>query len=182
MPFSHPPFPSPGAQSSTQGSVATNKANIADQLSHPDYDDIEWTEATSKNGVPFLVGVRRTEVKGAPFFCPPSLRDHRDDFKRPRALDTYECGVNWPVGNESWKQTSAGPLHTNFISKYSLYESSVPFFDYRLDIYHVSDHKVKYTFHDQTGDHYTLHVYLVGKHYVLYNSDRPTIVEVVVEV
>jgi hypothetical protein len=41
-----------------------NKTNMADQLSHLDDDDIEWTEAVSKNGVPFLVGVKRTEVKG----------------------------------------------------------------------------------------------------------------------
>jgi hypothetical protein len=110
------------------------------------------------------------------------FRDHREDFKRPRALETYKYRVNWPVGNDKWKQTSAGALHTNFISKYSLYETSVPFFDYSLDIYNVSDYGVKYTFYDQTGDYYTLHVYLIGSHHVLYNSDRPTIVEVVVEV
>jgi hypothetical protein len=41
-----------------------NKANMAGQLSHLDNDGIEWAEAVSKNGVPFLVGVKGTEVKG----------------------------------------------------------------------------------------------------------------------
>jgi hypothetical protein len=41
-----------------------NKANLADQPAHVDDDGIEWTESVSKNGVPFQVGVKRTEVKG----------------------------------------------------------------------------------------------------------------------
>jgi len=147
-----------------------NKTNMADQLSHLDDDEIEWTEAVSKNGVPFLVGVKSIEVK-----------DDREDFKRSSAPPTYKYNVNWPVGHDdSWKPTS-GELHTNFISKYSLYPTRVPFFDYSLDIYAVR-RGITYTFYDESGDYYTLSTVYTGKHYVLYRSDEPTIVRVKVEV
>jgi len=85
---------------------------MADQLPDSDDDGIEWTKATRKNGVPFEVGiVRRTEGKGAspsPLpviarYAENSFRDHREDFKRPRALEKYDFPVNWPVGDDAWK-------------------------------------------------------------------------------
>jgi hypothetical protein len=60
-----------------------NKSNVADRLSHIDDDGIEWTNATSKNGVPFEIGIKKTDlevtVKGeSP--CPSGL-SFRDILK-----------------------------------------------------------------------------------------------------
>jgi hypothetical protein len=54
-----------------------NKVNVADQLSHIDDGGIEWTKATSKNGVPYEVGIKKTEVTKGESPCPSglSLRD-----------------------------------------------------------------------------------------------------------
>jgi len=149
-----------------------NKANMADQPSHIDDDGIEWTESVSKNGVPFQVGVKRTEVK-----------DDREDLKRPggQTLKSIKYNVDWPVDHDdTWKETSAGELHANYISKYSLYKARWTYFDYELDIYSVRK-GVKYTFIDDSGDYYTITVNVIGKHYVQYNSEEPTIRRVQIE-
>jgi len=148
-----------------------NKANRPDQPSHVDDDGIEWTEAMSKNGVPFLVGVKRTEVE-----------DDRENFKRPSALKAIKYQVNWPVGpDDTWVKTSSGELHANYISKYSLYKASSPIFDYELAIYSVRK-GVKYTFIDESGDNYRLKVDRIGEHRFVFRSEEPTIVTVKVEV
>ncbi|KAH9960306.1 hypothetical protein BC827DRAFT_1268296 [Russula dissimulans] len=171
MPFSNRPFPSSGAQSLARGNVAMNKANLADQPSHVDDDGIEWTESVSKNGVPFQVGVKRTEVKG-----------DREDFKRPggQTLNSIKYNVDWPVGHDdTWIETS-GELHANYISKYSLHKATFTYFDYKLEIYSVRK-GVKYTFIDESGDYYTITVNVIGQHYVQYDSKEPKIKRVQVE-
>ncbi|KAH9960310.1 hypothetical protein BC827DRAFT_1384358 [Russula dissimulans] len=143
-----------------------NKANLADQPSHVDDDGIEWTESVSKNGVPFQVGVKWTAVK-----------DHREDFKRSsgQTLKPIEFVVDWPVGpNDTWIETS-GELHTNYITKYRLYEA---YRNYNLDIYSIRK-GVKYTFIDESGDYYTVIVNRIGKLYI--HSEGSTIRYIQVE-
>ncbi|KAH9960312.1 hypothetical protein BC827DRAFT_1268300 [Russula dissimulans] len=105
---------------------------------------------------------------------------HLDNDGIEWAEAPHEYNVDWPVGDSTWKDTS-GELHEKFISKYSLYKTPFSLLDYRLEIYPVRK-GVKYIFIDETGDYYTLKVNLLGRHYVQYNSEEPTIVRVKVEI
>jgi hypothetical protein len=111
-----------------------------------------------------------------------TFQDRREDFKRlgGQTLKPIKYNVDWPVGHDdTWIETS-GELHANYISKYSLYKASFSIYDYELDIYSVRK-GVKYTFYDESGDHYSLTVNVIGKHYVQYDSEEPTITRVTVE-
>jgi len=143
-----------------------NESNVADRVSYVDNDGIEWTKATSKNGVPFEVGIKRTNLKA-------TAKDHREDFTQ--ATSPF-FRVNWPVGDDTWKWTS-GKLNRDWISRYKLHDNRPSIYDYRLDITSVA-RPVTYKFMDETYDTYSLSVFLEGDHYVRYNSEKPTIVGV----
>jgi len=147
-----------------------SKSNVADRVSHIDNHGIEWTKATSKNGVPFevgFVGIKKTDSK-------VTVKDNREDFTR---ATSPHFPINWPVGDDTWKWTS-GELNRDWISRYKLHDNRPSIYDYRLDITSVASRSVTYVFTDETFDSYSFKVNSEGDHYVRYNSDRPTIVGV----
>lgn len=111
----------------------------------PLLQDIQWERATSKNGVAYETTVR------------------------PAGFKTVE--VNWPVGDDSWKDP--GAARTLGITGYIL-KKRPGFFDYILHII-TEKEGVKYAFTDEEPDSYTLTCNTIGEHSVSYNSKRPTI-------
>ncbi|KAH9953278.1 hypothetical protein BC827DRAFT_164265 [Russula dissimulans] len=143
-----------------------NKSNVADRLSHIDDDGIEWTNATSKNGVLFEIGIKKTDLE-------VTVKDHRGGSTQ--AANPF-FHVNWPVGDDTWKSTS-GELNRDWISRYKLPDNP-PSIYYRLHITSVTRRTATYVFTDEADDSYTLKVHSVGDHTVRYFSEKPTIVRV----
>ncbi|KAH9953271.1 hypothetical protein BC827DRAFT_1273622 [Russula dissimulans] len=143
-----------------------NKSNVADRLSYIDDEGIEWTKATSKNGVPYEVGIQKSKVK-----------DHREDFTQA-ADPFFHINVRWPVriGDDKWKWT-VGELNRDWISRYKVHDNQPStIYDYRLDITSKTSRAVAYFFTDESDDYYTIKALYAGDHYVRYNSKKPTIV------
>lgn len=162
---------------SVKGYGSTDANNSVD-------DGIEWTKAMSKNGVPFEVGINRTQVTGASL-SPLSLRDmlkkysqdHQKEFKGRSVLQTYKYPVNWPVGDDTWKQSPA-LLAFDWIPQYKLHDNGASIYSYRLDFTSKTGGSIHYYFYDESGDYYRVFVVLSGDHYVRYNSNQPTIIRV----
>lgn len=87
--------------------------------------------------------------------------------------------VNWPVGDDSWKDTEEFFKKKTGIYRYRLYEQSPPtIYQYALYISVIdggSGWGRTYTFEDQEGDEYPLTVFTDGDHSVKYNSKAPRI-------
>jgi hypothetical protein len=108
--------------------------------------------------------------------CPTHFLGQKD-AEAPRVLETHEYTVDWPVGDDSWKETT-GELHDNWIFRYSLHDNSVSIYDYRLDFTSLAGVGFNYNFYDKSGDSYSIFVVLGGDHYIQFNSSDPTIIRV----
>ena len=120
-------------------------------MAHPP-SDIMWTKATSKNGVPFEFGVRKTKDQ----------------------IPTVKGGggtvaVNWPVGDDTWKPVT----NVLGISQYKVHDNRPSVYDYRLEFINTATWDFK--FWDEAGDSYRVNTYSIGDHFVRYNSNQPTI-------
>lgn len=130
------------------------RANIAD-------DSIQWTNTTSKNGVPFEVGIRKTEH---------SIKRKSEEVHGDVAEWAWEA-VYWPVDDSNrWKATSKEFEKRLFISRYKLYPYSGPLYEYTLEF--TNTHGWDFKFEDEAGDQYEVN----GSHWVRYTSDEPAIV------
>jgi hypothetical protein len=137
---------------------------MADQLPLIDDDSIQWTKVLSKNGVPFEVGVKKTEhsIEGE---SQVALRG------QPIAHIGTPIPVYWLVGDNTWKPTS-GEVLGRCITRYSLFRNS----GYYDNILYITNNQRRvFWFWDETGDYYEIDTYLERDHYVRYNSNQPTI-------
>ncbi|SES87850.1 hypothetical protein [Stigmatella erecta] len=123
---------------------------------------IDWKEFVSKNGKKYEVGYLKGEL--------------REEEKAGTVSDKQDfgIGVNWPVGDSSWKPTDTNTNNTAAISRYSLYEQDGSTYKYIL--YFSNSEHYDYYFYDQTGDSYRVNTFVNRDHYVRYNSNAPSIV------
>lgn len=132
-------------------------------------DEIEWTKATSKNGVVYEYGVRKSDLEGDNRDAERAAINKEED-PEPRR-DVFN--VNWTVQNDNyWRPTSnSGSMR---ISRYMLRRASNGV--YQLDITNTTGWM--FWFHDASGDSYFLSTPRNGDHYLRYRSQRPNIVAV----
>lgn len=137
--------------------VTVYKANMTDKLSSLPLPDIEWTEATSKNGVPFRYGVEKKKT----------------ETKVEASVSDGPINVNWPVApTNAWV-----PVDVFGIWQYSLVGTTPGgLFNYLLTF--TNQNGWDYSFKDESGDTYSVATIRNGDHILQYNSAQPTIVQV----
>jgi len=130
----------------------------ADQRPRRDDDGIHWIQATSKNGVPYEIGFRNIE--------------HSEERGVVVTKDYYPKPVNWPVADDSWKETTGEVAQT--IRRYNLHRNGGwSIYEYRLDF--INKEIRSYRFWDETEDYYDVGTNAIGDHFVRFSSDKPTI-------
>ncbi|KAI0089579.1 hypothetical protein BDY19DRAFT_942970 [Irpex rosettiformis] len=132
-------------------------------------DSIQWTQAKSKNGVPFEIGVVKDAVgEAAQFEAIKTLGLN----VQPR-IDAHIL-VNWPVNGDVWVTTQPGSQAASYISRYKLdINHWSPIWDWKLEFTNIVNGR--FQFIDETEDEYRVDCERLGDHYVRYNSARPTI-------
>jgi len=105
------------------------RPNMSDQLPPANDDGIQWTKATSKNGVPFEFGTKKTEH-------PIDGQNAGEERQALAAASDQRISVHWPVGDDTWKGTGTGELY-NIISMITAGLHGV-------DVYFEGDHYVRY--------------------------------------
>lgn len=93
----------------------------------------------------------------------------------------FDVSVYWPADNvNNWPDKDDDFYKKTGIHMYKISKDRYnPFYTYQVKI--RADWPLTYTFYDETGDSYSVGVWMVGfneDHSVKYNSDRPTIVRV----
>ncbi|KIO26564.1 hypothetical protein M407DRAFT_24150 [Tulasnella calospora MUT 4182] len=144
---------------------------MADQLPTPNADGIQSTTATSTNGVPFEHGVQITENS-------TERKSEAATGEKGQGVvaDGTRTRVNWPVGDETWKEVTGVPG----ITRYRLYAYSGPIhFQYQLDF--TNSEAWGFKFWDEAGDVYRASTFINGDHSLKFNSAQPTIVIVEAE-
>jgi hypothetical protein len=109
----------------------------------------------------------------------PQTRHISSADLQAQALECVRISVDWPLGDDSWKDVGTGKLH-NLISEYSLHDNGWSVWSYRLDLkfpMYVSE----FRFYDESGDCYDLWVTPATpkeEHFIRYNSAKPKIIGV----
>ncbi|OAA63566.1 hypothetical protein SPI_03729 [Niveomyces insectorum RCEF 264] len=151
-----------------------NAASVAD-ISVPGFENVVWTQSTTKEGRSFAVGVGQptadntsdaavVDAKGGP------VGSHGDP-------EAFEMDVHWPVDGTEHITTSE-VYDLAGLQAYKVEEQPwyAPWFKYCLRIRNNVNYL--YTFTDESNDTYDLRTVINGWHFLLYNSDQPTIVHV----
>ncbi|KAF8338556.1 hypothetical protein F5887DRAFT_512074 [Amanita rubescens] len=149
-----------------------HRADMANQLPAFDGDSYQWTKALSENGVPYEVGIRKTEH---------SIEREREAATTHSTGNPYirEADVNWPVEPDVWKYLNAEDSKHMLISRYAVHKTGEYWFKYMIEFTNLPE-SGQFWFKDETGDRYSKMTSLWGhKDYALrYNSEKPTIVHV----
>ena len=133
-----------------------------------DQGAIEWRQARSKKGVVFEIGVAKNATGGA---AKSEVTQTAADIQ-PR-YDAHIL-VNWPVTGDTWVPTLPGSQVESYISRYMLTTSTwLPIYDWKLEFTNIVNGR--FQFIDETEDEYQVDCERIGDHYVRYNSERPTI-------
>ena len=128
--------------------------------SSTDAAGIVWKEMKSENGATFEVGVQASGAAARGI----------DEGEPDRPREGPPIAVDWPVGDDTWKDVDTG---AKGITRYKLHSNSPSIWKYRLDFSNVRTGT--FVFFDESGDGYKVATYQIGDHYVRYNSPRPTI-------
>jgi len=93
----------------------------------------------------------------------------------------FDLPVHWPADNvNNWPSENEDFYKKTGIKMYMVKKDEYhPFYTYEVKI--RADWPFTYTFYDETGDSYSVSIWMVGMnpdHSVSYNSSRPTIVRV----
>jgi len=93
----------------------------------------------------------------------------------------FDIAVHWPADNKvNWPDKNGDFYKKTGINMYMVKKDNYnPFYTYEVEI--RADWPFTYTFYDETGDSYSVSIWMVGmnpEHSVRFNSDRPTIVRV----
>lgn len=94
--------------------------------------------------------------------------------------EPFDVQVHWPAdGVVNWPGKGSDFYRKTGIHMYYVHKAGNPLWEYQIEI--RADWPFTYTFYDETGDSYSVSIWMVGmtpEHYVSFNSDRPTIVRV----
>ena len=131
-------------------------------------DDMVWTKATSENGEPFEIGIRKSEEV--------MREESQDHVQTSPGWFTYN--VYWPVDGQTWKAVNKVDQQRLFISRYRLYHTPNDVYKYRLEFTNIGG--FQFAFVDQNGLRLELHTPTLKTYAFRYNSSRPTIVKVAV--
>lgn len=126
-------------------------------------DSIQWTKATSTNGVPFEYGIKKSVIGETGQAIEPRIQ--------PSENKARDMPVNWPVGDDVWVTTQG--IVAEYISQYELRRNTWSVWAWRLDFKNIQIGY--YTFTDKTGDAYSVPTFNERDHFVRYNSTDPTI-------
>ncbi|KAF7420792.1 hypothetical protein PC9H_011310 [Pleurotus ostreatus] len=118
-----------------------------EQVIAADAAGIVWKEMKSENGATFEVGVKLSS--GA-----------IDEGEPDRPRDGPPIAVDWPVGDDTWKDVDTG---AKGITRYKLHSNSPSIWKYRLDFSNVRTGQ--FVFFDESGDGYKVSTYQIGDHY-----------------
>jgi len=145
---------------------------MTQQLLAIDDDNIQWRIAKSKNGVSFEIGVEKLEdaieeVGGVDLYA------RSETLQAAAKKNHFGIQVHWRVGDAKWNYTTGDVQTTTAIIRYSLCEYSGPKYSYLLAFTNTEHYH--YHFEDETGDRYSVHTFRNGRHYLRYNSAKPTI-------
>lgn len=135
-----------------------------------DEGNIQWRDATTKNGVSFQIGVKTTVDTVKEKFKGRATNDAH------AASSTFSVSVRWTVGDTTWKSTPADVKRITAITRYSLHKNSDSIYAYRLNFTNTENYD--YFFRDDSGEMYEVNTFSNGDHYLRYNSDTPSIVEI----
>ncbi|KAL1694557.1 hypothetical protein GGG16DRAFT_110262 [Schizophyllum commune] len=140
-------------------------------LDVPSDAEIEWTKATSKNGVEYEYGVKKSNLGKLAESAIAGAKDGATALGANNHID-----VDWRVQNDDeWQQTSSDFANQVGISSYMVRPTSsfMVFYTHRLDVTVVRCQT--WYFRDRSGDVYALEAFLSGEHYVRYRSSNPDI-------
>ncbi|KAL9627163.1 MAG: hypothetical protein Q9204_006767 [Flavoplaca sp. TL-2023a] len=136
---------------------------VTDTQATLDETHIKWQPAMSTKGVPFEIGVKS---------YPDTVHHYCDITANPK--EDFGLVVDWPFDkNSDWKSTRNDVQDTAAITRYSLYSSSSPIYDYVFEMTNTVDYN--YYFNDQSGDSYPINTIEKGDHLVRYNSKKPNV-------
>ncbi|KAF7361563.1 hypothetical protein MSAN_01190200 [Mycena sanguinolenta] len=125
----------------------------------------KWTKEESANHAPYETGVKVSEGDS-------------EDMSAAANSNSINIPVDWEVTGDTWKDTS-GDIR-NYITSYSLHVAhGNPIFDWQLEFCNAQNGKFQFT--DQTNDGYGVKCYVLGVHGVNYNSKKPQIKMVRIE-
>jgi len=146
---------------------------MAEQRPVIDDNNIQWRIAKSKNGVSFEIGVEKLEDAIEEVGAAQVALYARSEIQAAAKKNHFGIQVHWHVGDAKWNYTPGDVKTTTAIMRYSLYEYSGPKYSYLLAFTNIEHYH--YHFEDETGDGYSVHTSRNGRHYLRYNSTKPTI-------
>lgn len=143
---------------------------MENQVEDQTEDGTQWATGTSHKGASFRSGPSPNTTPKEDGEAPPESQV--GDMKI--AVARYATKVDWPVGDDTWKETSWEVKNLG-ISRYRLYKATWSTYKYRLEITNTKGWV--FAFYDK-WDYYVLHTIRNGDHCVEYSSDSPRIVGV----
>jgi hypothetical protein len=139
---------------------------MANQQVPPQHDDhdIEWTKVTSKNGLPYEIGIKKTD----------KIEREGETSQLLMAGGSGRIRVHWPV--DSYGITTSDVANIG-ISQWHLMQATVQApYSFILSFYVTQGWH--FSFEDEAGDIYGVTTIFNGGHTLRYNSHKPTIVSV----
>lgn len=149
---------------------------MADQLPPVEADSIQWTEGTSKNGVPFKFGTKETE-NSTEMKSEAAMGEGGEVLA---AWSKSSVSVWWPATGETQDRKLKATTEVPGITGYRLTDYLRPNHDpnWRYGLEFSNSRGWSFRFWDESGDSYNVLTIRNGHHFFLYNSNKPTIVSV----
>ncbi|KAI0420537.1 hypothetical protein F5X98DRAFT_331215 [Xylaria grammica] len=139
---------------------------------------IQWKDATSRNGTSYKIGLipPAEGVEAAKEISAKGGEGETEGIVRAKA--DFGVDVNWPVDDTVHNTTSDFKDKTG-ISNYLVGKNTEWGHVYDYYIVFNTDETYDYYFEDETGNRYECNVWVTSwSHYVCYNSNKPTIINV----
>jgi hypothetical protein len=125
---------------------------------------------------PNIVWEKRISANGKEY----SIGYHKDAEKLDTSLEKtpFNTTANWPpvFSSAPWIVQTSAFIGLTGISRYALDQRSASLYTYKLHF--TNQVHYDYYFTDNSGDIYECNTFRNGDHYVRYNSDSPTIINI----
>ncbi|PIL32708.1 hypothetical protein GSI_04823 [Ganoderma sinense ZZ0214-1] len=138
--------------------------------------DVVWKKFTSSKGKEYEVGYSAQTQPNDLRLVDVQAKNGGSVGLRVRASDSRPFGiaVHWPVGPGQWVDTTSAVRDVTRIYSYTLHKYGGTVWSYMLQFANEKT-RYDYYFYDETGDSYQVNTWLIGTHWVRYNSHKPTI-------
>ena len=133
-------------------------------------DELVWEKISTTGGKTFEIG--RSASDGP-----------RPDVSIAARGVAFNLPVHWPVNpdgrcDQSWVNTSPEFANVSRLTRYNLYDYTKEGGSYHWILQFTNEDSFDYYFRDEEGDVYKVSTWRKGDHYVRFDSDKPTIVNV----